>query len=49
VLHGAVELADDALEASADALLRHLLDPELDPGVRLARLLGRMEETSVVL
>lgn len=44
ILHGAVQISDEEVDASAAAYLEHICDPFLDPQKRLARLLGQMEE-----
>jgi len=49
VLHVAVEISPHELEASAEAIVKHVCDPEVDPNVRLANLLQRMEMSGVDL
>ncbi len=49
IFHGAVESDEAAIRASADALLKHLRDPLLDPQKRLAALLGKMDTEGITL
>lgn len=44
ILHGAVQIGDDEINASAKSYLAHITDPLLDPQLRLASLLSKMEE-----
>lgn len=44
VQHGLAVLAKDKLQDSVASMLAHLLDPELDPKVKHARLLKELEE-----
>ncbi len=43
ILHGAILVSDAEIEQSAEAYYRHITDEELDPQVKLKRLLGEME------
>lgn len=45
LLFGAVAATDERIEQSAQAYLRHITDPELDPQVALSRLLSEMEHS----
>lgn len=43
ILHGAVQVNDAEINQSAEAYYRHITDHELDPQIKLQRLLGQME------
>ncbi len=49
LFHGAVQASPDAIEASAAALISHITNPELDPKVRLKRLLGELEKAGTTM
>ncbi len=44
VLHGTVQATIEQLDESAQSYLKHILDAELNPQVRLSRLLEKMKE-----
>lgn len=49
VLHGAVQIGTEEIDASAKSFLTHITDPLLDPRRRLARLLSKMKDESLGL
>lgn len=49
ILHGAVQMTPDQMDESAPAYVKHICDPELDPQVRLSRLLKKMEQEGQAL
>ena len=49
VLHGVVQASDEQIAASAEAYARYVSDPDLDPQVRLKRLLQKMENAGTTL
>lgn len=49
VFHGAVQVSQEAIEASAQAYVRHITNPELNPLMLLRRLLSEMEATGTKL
>ncbi|MFM7294568.1 MAG: NAD(P)H-dependent oxidoreductase [Burkholderiales bacterium] len=49
VLHGAVQIGTEKIDASAKSYLTHISDPLLDPRQRLARLLSKMKDEGLEL
>jgi glutathione-regulated potassium-efflux system ancillary protein KefG len=49
VLHGAVQVNEDEIAASAVGYVKHITNEELNPEVRLKKLLGEMEEEGTTL
>lgn len=49
ILHGTVQLTPEQIEASAPAYAKHICDADLDPQVRLSRLLEEMERVGQAL
>jgi glutathione-regulated potassium-efflux system ancillary protein KefG len=49
VLHGAVQVTEDEITASAVSYVEHITNEELNPEVRLKKLLGEMEEAGTTL
>lgn len=49
VFHGAVQASDVEIDAAAQRYIAHITDPELDPQLRLQRLLGEMQDQGVAL
>ncbi|MCA2999137.1 MAG: NAD(P)H-dependent oxidoreductase [Rhodocyclaceae bacterium] len=49
VLHGAVQIGTEEIDASAKSYLTHISDPLLDPRQRLARLLSKMKDEGLEL
>ena len=49
ILHGAVQVTPEEIENSARDYLAHITDTELNPAVKLKRLLGEMEDAGTTL
>ncbi|MEN6347816.1 MAG: NAD(P)H-dependent oxidoreductase [Syntrophomonas sp.] len=49
IFHGAVTANEEDIEKSAVQYIKHILDPELNPGVSLKNLLAKMEAAGTVL
>ena len=49
LFHGTVQASPEAIEASAAELISHITNPELDPKVRLKRLLGELKEAGTTM
>jgi glutathione-regulated potassium-efflux system ancillary protein KefG len=49
VLHGAVQVSEAEIAASAVSYVEHITNEELNPEVRLKKLLGEMEEVGTTL
>ena len=49
LFHGTVQASPEAIEASAAELISHISNPELDPKVRLKRLLGELKEAGTTM
>ena len=49
LLHGAVQAKPEDIDASAIKLISHITNPELDPKVRLKRLLGELKDAGTTM
>lgn len=49
ILHGTVQMTPHQMDESAATYVKHVCDPELDPQVRLSRLLKKMEQEGQAL
>ena len=48
-MHNAIRVTEEELEACAKSYVKHILDPELNPHVKLTRLLSEMKKSGVQL
>lgn len=49
LFHGTVQARPESIETSAIQLISHITNPELDPKVRLKRLLGELKEAGTTM
>jgi hypothetical protein len=49
LLHGAVQAKPEDIDASASNMISHITNPELDPKLRLKRLLGELNDAGTTM